>query len=501
MPRARSVVDVILGEAVSGTPQQRYQDMVAIASAMVNRANKLGVPLEDVVSVRSEFNAYGRSLPAGVDRYRDLAERALTDVLTNGPVHPGSFYATPAAKGNLPKGLSEVTRTTGHVYFEDPHDRSIRTAQGFRSPVAQAYSVVPQPRPEPEAFAALLGPVEPSFAAPVGGVERGSMLGPVDPARSSMELPGSPAIEVPAQSAFPSSPAFDSGRFAAGPVANGRSDLAKGLTASTPAFDMGRFGPQIATPTAPSSFDVGRFAETAPVAQGYEGLLSAMQPAFDTARFGAVAGPTPADPTRAGLQRGLLDQQLSVGILPDIPAPIGPAAPSALLGPAAVNPSPYAAVTAYVDPKVSAQPREPQPTPAITTVPAQPARPAVGTAARSPSPFGRAAFGSPYGIGSRLGLTTRDVFGTVGGAILGGALLGPVGGLLGGLLGREITRPATTLGYGGQGAYPSAPAPMSASEAAAFRASEGSKYSSGDYAAAQSWAEANPEAAASPGLY
>lgn len=159
-------------------------------------------------------------------------------------------------------------------------------------------------------------------------------------------------------------------------------------------FDASRFGP------APTSrvFDATRFADPAAVAQG-----------------------------KSGLQRGLLDQQLAVGILPDIPPAITPA-------------------TTYVDPKVSVQPTVAQP--AIKV--AQP------TPARSISQMTTGAIGSPQ-ISSRQreiaaktasDMRTRGILGTLGGAVLGGALLGPAGGLLGGYLGKT---------YSSSGYYPEAP--------------------------------------------
>jgi len=136
--KAQSVVDVLLGEAAYGTPQQRYADMKAIASVISNRARELGVTPEEVVSADNQFSAYGQALPAGVEAYRSLAEMALQDVAINGPVHTGSFYATPAAVDNLPSGLKQVASTSGHQYFEDPQGRAISTAAGYRTPAPQA---------------------------------------------------------------------------------------------------------------------------------------------------------------------------------------------------------------------------------------------------------------------------------------------------------------------------------------------------------------------------
>lgn len=144
--KATSVIDVLLGEAVHGSRKQRLADMKAIASVIANRAKELGVSPEEVISAPGEFSAYGKKLPAGVEAYRDLAKQALAEVEQNGPVHSGTFYATPSAKKNLPSGLQKVASTTGHIYFDDPKNRAIETALGYRTPdpnagvISAAYS-------------------------------------------------------------------------------------------------------------------------------------------------------------------------------------------------------------------------------------------------------------------------------------------------------------------------------------------------------------------------
>lgn len=130
---ARSVVDVVLGEATYGTKAQRLADMKAIASVIANRATLTGLSPQQIVANQREFNAYGKALPKGANAYRDLAEQAIREVREQGPVHRGTFYATPSATRNLPKGLEHVTSTTGHRYFSDPQNRAIGTALGYRS--------------------------------------------------------------------------------------------------------------------------------------------------------------------------------------------------------------------------------------------------------------------------------------------------------------------------------------------------------------------------------
>lgn len=137
MPKATTLLDVILGEAASGSPAQRYADMKAIASTIANRSRFTGVSPDQVVANRREFNAYGKSLPPGVGNYRSLAQQAWDDVQANGPSHPGLFYATPKASGNLPNGLEPVHQTTGHIYYTDPKNRAIGTSVGYRQPRQQ----------------------------------------------------------------------------------------------------------------------------------------------------------------------------------------------------------------------------------------------------------------------------------------------------------------------------------------------------------------------------
>lgn len=144
MTTAKTVQDVILGEAGGSTPQERYQDMLAIASVIQNRANALEVAPQDVVGVQREFNAYGNRLPAGVENYRGLANRAWNYVQTSGPVIPSSFYATPKAARNLPRGLRFDTQTKGHMFFNDPKTRNIVTARG-----SKIWKVTPTPKSGP----------------------------------------------------------------------------------------------------------------------------------------------------------------------------------------------------------------------------------------------------------------------------------------------------------------------------------------------------------------
>jgi hypothetical protein len=197
--KATTVEDVVLGEAKAGS----YQDMVAIASVIENRSRQLGKSYEDVVSVQSEFNAYNKALPAGVDKYRDLAQKAIEQVKTQGPVHNATFYATPSATKNLPSGLRQETETDGHQYFSDPQMRSIRTADGFARPAVNIagqapgtlYGVQNPPTPTPRPEPGLLASSGPDNA----GIGLAVLASPTDLARVS----GAPA---PAPGAFDFTP-------------------------------------------------------------------------------------------------------------------------------------------------------------------------------------------------------------------------------------------------------------------------------------------------------
>lgn len=140
----RSPVDTILGEAVYGTPQERFADMLGIASVISNRATLGNVSPEDVVSAPGQFDAYGKSFPAGAEQYRGLAEQAWNQVNTIGPVTGATYYSTPEAAKNLPGGLQPVDQTTGHVYQVDPQNRAFRTAKGFVQPAAELVATVAQ---------------------------------------------------------------------------------------------------------------------------------------------------------------------------------------------------------------------------------------------------------------------------------------------------------------------------------------------------------------------
>lgn len=187
--RAQSVVDVILGEAAAGN----YPDMLGIASVIVNRAMATGATLEDVVSAKGQFDAYGRSVPKGTTKFRDQAQAALEEVLTKGPTTPAMFYATPAATKNLPKGLELAQETAGHQYFTDPANRAIAVGDSYVQPdlsaVATAYGDPAGGAMDAEdPFAGLLGGGEPQPGPNLAGLAMGMPVG--------VELPNaSPATQ------------------------------------------------------------------------------------------------------------------------------------------------------------------------------------------------------------------------------------------------------------------------------------------------------------------
>lgn len=185
--KAQSFVDVVLGEAVSGTRAQRYDDMRAVASGIVNRARALGVSPEDVISAANQYDAYGKALPPGTEAFRDLAEQAIADVIENGPTHTGMFQATPAAAKNLPAGLTPVAQTAGHIYFDDPLNRPIRTAVGYIAPNKAA--IDPTAIEPASFFDRLSAPID-SAARTVGDIYARFTGAPVDvPSYASAPTP------------------------------------------------------------------------------------------------------------------------------------------------------------------------------------------------------------------------------------------------------------------------------------------------------------------------
>ncbi len=123
-------VSLLLGEAGGKNATERYNDMLHIASVVVNRSLATGLPVEDIIANSNEFNAWGKALPAGTEQFRSLAQQAIQQVIDHGPVTNATFYATPTKTDNLPGGLQAATRTASHEFFTDPENRSIGVVGG-----------------------------------------------------------------------------------------------------------------------------------------------------------------------------------------------------------------------------------------------------------------------------------------------------------------------------------------------------------------------------------
>lgn len=263
---ARTVAEVIAGEAVSGTQAERYNDMLAIASVIANRAAMLGVTPQQVVAKQSEFNAYGKRMPPGTSAYVAMAERAMREVQERGPVHRATFYSTPKTTANLPDDLQHVTSTTGHRYYTDPQNRSINTALGYRQPMRQTGA-------QQAINTAMAGPAAPR-----------SVPAPTFAPRAAPTLPGALANTPSQVSAIRAAGSLPPS-LAGAPVRGGRigPNTTNGVPTPSPAQrapDPARFGnvPLAGVPSMPSSRAMSQ-AQT--VAR-----------APDPSRFGAPAMPT-----------------------------------------------------------------------------------------------------------------------------------------------------------------------------------------------------------------
>lgn len=320
------------------------------------------------------------------------------------------------------------------------------------------------------------------------GVEYGGLLGPAtSSAPYDMSLFGyeetpfdmgrfGPEPTAPAQSMAAASPAaaqsapydmsmfgwdaptFDTGRFGPDPTQPSSADRTASVASSpsilsepatfdmgrmgpepaapaTSFFDYGRFGPELATPSAP--FDYGRFGPE--IATPAAAAPAAPASPFDMDRF------APSAPVAQGLtelQRSLMDQQLNVGILPNIPAPITTAAIPSVAQPAVTQPQ-AARTTTYRDPQITVQ----------RATPAQPIGAKASPSSIAAQPAAAQFMGRNNPALKDFGPTGRGLLGGISGAILGGALLGPVGGIIGGLLGKSTFGNPTDY-------FPSAPDPI-----------------------------------------
>lgn len=123
-------IDVIMAEMAPGD----REDAFYIASVILNRSTALGVPPEKVLT-SEEFSSIGKPQPPGRTKTdRQMVAEIWADVQRYGPTHNGLYFATPEAAKRLPSGLKEVGRTKGHIFFSDPSNRPIRTAEGVKAP-------------------------------------------------------------------------------------------------------------------------------------------------------------------------------------------------------------------------------------------------------------------------------------------------------------------------------------------------------------------------------
>ncbi|MHA6684510.1 D-Ala-D-Ala carboxypeptidase family metallohydrolase [Mesorhizobium sp. A556] len=177
---ARDLVGTILGEAGGKTTAQRYQDMLGIASVVANRAAATRKSVQDVISAPNQFSAYGKALPAGVEKFDALARMAIDQVSAWGPVNNATYYATPAAVSNLPSNLLSEDETVAHQYFSDPKNRSIRTATGYVTPDPEAMAMGYAPTPDVSAASAATAAMASADPGTIAGFSRAGLTPGID---------------------------------------------------------------------------------------------------------------------------------------------------------------------------------------------------------------------------------------------------------------------------------------------------------------------------------
>ncbi|WP_189587393.1 M15 family metallopeptidase [Rhizobium leguminosarum] len=260
----------------------------------------------------------------------------------------------------------------------------------------------------------------------------------VTPSSASQSLLSYDAVPTPRPQSSPfdsilspSAPTEQMATFRATPTPVQR----EALPDVTPArFDNSRFG---AAPA--QTFDQSRFGNPAPASSyfDYSGLLAEPdQPSqFDTQRM--ATGPVATTPQQ--LQRGLLDQQLNAGILPDLMAPatkwpgqVAPATTAAIEQPSMGDYEPSSIKTARVQaPEVQSgllsQPEYQQ---------FQQQQALLGGPMAHSTPAEMQAMAAQVS----KGMQNRSLGGGLLGGLLGGLTLGPIGAIAGGLLGRNVAK-------------------------------------------------------------
>lgn len=315
-----------------------------------------------------------------------LSPQAKAWVRENAPVHGLSFPLK-----NEPWHVELATARNPNA-AKPPMDIP-NVAPSNTSPSLLSYDAVPTPKPQSSPFDSILAPSAPSapteqmaaFRATPTPVQR-EALPDLSPASMKSSRLGSPPTLA----------------------------------------DMSRLGPAPAAAPASSYFD-------------YSGLLSEepQQPSALDARFGPTA---PVATTPQQLQRGLLDQQLNAGILPDLMAPatnwpgqVAPAAaPTAPEQPAMGDYEPASIKTARVQaPEVQSgllsQPEYQQ---------VQQQQALLGGPMAHSTPEQMQAMAAQ----ASKGMQNRSLGGGLLGGLLGGLTLGPIGAIAGGLLGRNVAK-------------------------------------------------------------
>lgn len=426
MAKAQSVIDVMLGEGGGKTAEERYADYLAIASVVANRAQQLGVTPEEVVQKASEFHAYNKQLPAGVDKYRGLAEKAIAEVAQNGPVHKATFYATPSDVGYLPSRLKEEVRTGSHIYKSDPEFRSINTSVGYK-PASMAYAQEPSAR---SPFDAMLGPVTNSLGDQLIGPVPGSKPAYRDPFVSAPNYRAPAAAPVP--SANPNSMQHmysQTGRTGAG-VGRGAGGVAVFSSPAPVGPAPGFQAPQRNGIVTRAPLNAPGVPYTAPQrAQIQTAVRSSVADALNTQKASLAA----SRPALSATYSGVPGVQIGVNSLDGVTPTYSVAAPK--MG-TPLNPSAL-----------------PAPTQSITPVQAVP-----GIGDEMLGPVARAKTVPKDGL---PGDKTRGLVGRIGGGLVGGILAGPLGGLIGGMLGsyagktgfRDAPLSINNIGAGSQGVY------------------------------------------------
>ena len=411
MAKAQSVIDVMLGEGGGKTPAERYADYLAIASVVANRAQQLGVTPEEVVQRQSEFNAYNKRLPAGVDKYRGLAERAIAEVAQNGPVHKATFYATPASVKNLPRGLNEEVRTGSHIYKSDPQNRAIFTSVGLKSP-SMAYAQEPSAQ---SPFDALIGPVTNSAGDQLIGRVPGSKPAYRDPLVSAPNYKGTgaavEAISEPAQ------------MFTTTKAPNGR------LSGSRIGVGTGGMAGERAVIAGPQ-----KFAGVSPGFQAPErtGIVTRAPLNAPGVAYTAPQQAQIQQAAKASVADALTMQKAALAAARPAQSATYSGVPGVSIG---VNSLDGTTPTYSVNTPKMGTPLNPSalPAPTRSITPVQ-AVPGVGDTLIGPvsSPKAKDWAAAQSAL---PGDTARGTVGRIGGSLVGGILAGPLGGIIGGMLG------------------------------------------------------------------